>query len=102
MSETMLVVVAGILAVAWVPVGIYFFKSWKNRRSPLSLAICGLIGFPIYTNLSTALFMDSSSKWVCLVLVVANLVLWSNFMFCFYWQKKSFPDVRSRKPSEDN
>lgn len=100
MSEAALVVAAGVLALAWVPIGFYFLRSWKKRRSPLSLAICGLVAFPIYTNCSTALFLQSHPRWITGVLFIVNLVLLLNFLFCFYWQKKSFPE--DRKLSTDH
>ncbi len=94
MPETVLIIVAMVLGVAWVPVGFFFLSSWKARKSPLSLAICGLIAFPVYTNFSTALFIDSDPRWIACTLIVVNLILLLNFAFCFYWQKRSFPDRR--------
>lgn len=94
MPETALIIVAVILGVAWVPIGLFFLRSWKNRKSPLSLAICGLIAFPVYTNFSTALFLDGDQTWISGTLIAVNFILFMNFMFCFYWQKKSFPDRR--------
>jgi hypothetical protein len=94
MPETVLIIIALALGVAWVPVGYFFLSSWKARKSPLSLAIVGLIAFPVYTNFSTALFINSDPKWIACTLIVVNTVLLLNFWLCFYWQKRSFPDRR--------
>lgn len=97
-SEIALIVVSAIVGASWVPVGVYFWRSWKRRGSPLSLAICALIAFPIFTNLSSAIFLAGSTTQTIIALVVANLLLLMNFVVCFRWQKERFPNARSAPP----
>src|SRR3990172_12157880 len=43
-----LFVVALVIALAWVPVLIRFFRSWQARKNPISLAICILVTLAVY------------------------------------------------------
>lgn len=94
-NEIALIVVSAALAAAWIPVGVHFWKSWKHRGSPLSLAICAMVGFPVFTNISTTIFLTGSRTHTVLAMIGTNLLLLLNFMICFKWQKERFPDARS-------
>lgn len=85
-----------ILAGAWIPVAIYFWKAWKFRGSPLSLAICGLVGYPIFTNANSVIFLFQDQEVSVRLLVGANFLLLINFAICFKWQKDRFPEERSQ------
>ncbi len=89
-----IVVVAALLAIAWLPVGAHFWRSWRARGSPVSLAICGVVGFQIYLSSSTWLFMKNDPRWVATVMLLGNLLTLANFYLCFRWQRKRFPDAR--------
>jgi len=101
-NEIALVVVSAVLAAAWVPVGVHFWRSWKHRGSPLSLAICGLVGFPVFTNASTAIFLNGDEVQTVLAMVGTNFLLLLNFMICFKWQKQRFPDARTGPSTSTN
>lgn len=96
----LVVAVAAGLAVGWVPVGTHFWRAWRLRGAPLSLAICGLIALQIYSNASAWLFIQNDVRWVISVLSVGNLVILSNFYLCMRWQKTRFPDARKTPPDE--
>lgn len=102
MWTIVVVAITAILAVAWVPIGIHFWRAWKLRGAPLSLAICGLVGFQIYLNSGTWLFFQNDPRWVSGVVAVGNLAILLNFWLCFKWQKIRFPDERinTRAPSD--
>lgn len=91
----LVVAMTAALAAAWVPVGIYFWRSWRRRGAPLSLAICGLVGFQVYLNCGTWLFLKNDPRWVGSVIAIGNVLILSNFYLCFRWQKKRFPDART-------
>jgi hypothetical protein len=38
-------VAAIALAIAWLPIFMHFFRAWRGRRDPVSLAICLLVAF---------------------------------------------------------
>ena len=95
MWTSLVVAVTAFLAVAWIPVGIYFWRSWRRRGAPLSLAICGLVGFQVYLNGGTWLFLQNDQRWVGLMLALGDTLILSNFYLCFRWQRKRFPNARS-------
>lgn len=97
-NDIAIVVIAAILAASWVPVAVYFWRSWKHRGSPLSLAICALIAYPIFTNVSSAIFLTGNGQQTVLVMVATNTMLLLNFAICFKWQKQRFPEARTRVP----
>lgn len=95
-NDIAIVVISAILAAAWVPVAVHFWKSWKQRGSPLSLAICALIAYPVFTNVSSAIFLTGNGAQTVMVMIGTNLLLLLNFVVCFRWQKERFPEARSR------
>lgn len=94
--EVVLGVSAVLLALSWIPVGLFFWRSWRTRRSPLSLAICALVAYPVFTNVSTFAFLAGPSTSSVGGMIVANTVLLFNFLLCFHLQKK-FPDSRKHE-----
>lgn len=42
--------IALLLMVAWLPVMWRFFRQWRHRRNPISMAICLLVAFACYVN----------------------------------------------------
>lgn len=92
--ETAVILASVTLAAIWVPIGMYFFRSWQRRRSPLSLAIVGLVAYPVFTNLSVLAFLRNSPIKTVLVLFVANIALLLNFAFCFWLQRTAVIDER--------
>lgn len=96
-TEVVFTVISLLLALAWHVVAIFFWRSWKHRRSPLSLAICALTGYPIFTNASSVIFLHQDQLTTVILLVSANLLVLINFVVCFKWQKERFGELRSRK-----
>lgn len=87
-----------VLAIAWHFVAVYFWKSWRKRKSPLSLAICALTGYPIFINANSIIFLHQDRELSVALMVGANFILLVNFAICFKWQKRAFSDSRSRAP----
>lgn len=92
--EIILSVVSIVLAIAWHFVAVHFWKAWKLRKSPLSLAICALIGYPIFTNTSSMIFIYQDPRLSVGIMLLANAVLLINFWVCFRWQKERFQEER--------
>lgn len=96
------VTIVGILAaLGWVPVFRHFWKSWRARNNPISLAICGMVGFNIYLNSAIYLFMYNDPVWVAIVIGGVNIAILVNFYFSFRMAKKKFPDAISRGSGTD-
>lgn len=98
------IAIAGALvALGWFPVFRHFWKSWKIRGNPISLAICGLIGFMIYLNCAVYLFIQNDPLWTAIVVGAVNVIVLLNFYGCLRWAKKVFADERGpiKDPSAD-
>jgi len=93
----MLYVIASLaLAVAWIPLFLRFLRGWKNRKNPVSLAICATISFLIYVNVMTATVALKLGDWQTvriLNLFFDGLVV-VNFYVSFHWSNQRFPDAR--------
>jgi len=102
MWTTVVVAVTAVLAILWIPIGIHFWRAWRNRGAPLSLAICGLIAFQVYLNSGTWLFLNNDPLWVGTIIAIGNVLILFNFYFCFRWQGKRFRDdrINTRAPSD--
>lgn len=98
MHYVLVVAVSIVLAAAWVPVAIFFWRSWKRRRTPLSLAICGVVSYPIYTNVSAAVLMKNEPVWAFTSLAVINAAVLINFYLCYQSQRRTFPEMPSPVP----
>lgn len=90
-----LYLIAAIVAVAWLPVFLRFYWNWRQRRNPISLAICGSVGFFVYFNGALFIFTDAGLFWTEAVLVGLNALGCLHFYLSFWWAKRRFQDNRS-------
>lgn len=90
-----LTVVGAVVALAWLPIFLRFYWNWRQRRNPISLAICGAIGFFMYIDGAVTLFLSAGALWAISILVVLNALGCLNFYFMFWWARRRFPDSRS-------
>lgn len=93
----MLYIIASLaLAVAWAPLFKRFLRGWRNRKNPVSLAICALISLIMYTNVMTALLALDPGNWQTvrvLDLLFGGFVV-VNFYASFRWSNQRFPNAR--------
>lgn len=94
---TALSLVGLTLIAAWVPILLRFFRAWKQRHNPVSLAICGVVLLIIYMNV--LLIMVSSFKaslfGALLIGLGFNVIACFNIHIAFRWSEKKFHDQRS-------
>ena len=90
-----LYILAAAVAVAWIPVFLRFFWNWRQRRNPISLAICGTIAMFVYMNAALFIFVDAGLGWTLSVLVGLNALGCVHYYLSFWWAKRRFPDQRS-------
>jgi len=86
-------IVALVIALAWLPVLIKFFRSWRERTNPVSLAICVLVGSSIYLPVYAALLLPAS--WPLATFLAVDGLACSSFYAAFWWTRKRFHDSRS-------
>jgi membrane protein YdbS with pleckstrin-like domain len=86
-----LLVTSAILAVAWIPVLVRFFRNWRTRANPISLAICFLVAFSIY--LCFVPFLGPSNNdplLTALVIEGVNAVTCLFFYVSFGWARRKW------------
>jgi len=85
------------MVMAWVPILLRFVRSWRERRNPVSLAICGLIIYVQFLSLSVAWVVDGSVGLVGLLSVHGLLCSAAcvNFYAAFRRARHHFRERRS-------
>jgi hypothetical protein len=91
-------VVAIALSVLWAPHLVGFYRSWRDRRNPISLAIMFMILLILYTNAFAVLHLRwrvsaSAAGWVYGACSAAVAIY---FHLAKAWASKRFQD--SRRP----
>lgn len=98
-----LLCLSALLALAWLPILLQFFKNWRGRNNPISLAICFVVAFAIYLCFQPflAIFGSSADPAVtALSIQAANTVTCLFFHISFGWAKRKFgPEDRQTSSS---
>jgi hypothetical protein len=89
------------LAIAWIPLAWRFLRGWRNRKNPVSLAICAALCLFTYTNVLLALELNDGASWEFFAIAtrVFDVIVVVNFYVAFKWSAKRFPEARSH-PAE--
>ena len=89
-------IISLVLAVAWIPLIGRFLRGWRNRKNPVSMAICAMISFLIYVNVITALTLMGLGTWETTqsLSILFNAFVIINFYMSFHWSNQRFPDAR--------
>jgi O-antigen ligase len=87
--QTTLLILSTVLAMAWVPVLLRFFRNWRGRANPISLAICFLVAFAIY--ICYAPLTDTDPVTMAVVIEAVNLAVCVFFYVSFGWAEKRWP-----------
>lgn len=92
-----LLCLSSILALAWLPILIKFFRNWRGRANPISLAICFIIAFAIYICI-VPFFETQDPLVMALVVQIVNAVTCLFFHISFGWAKKRWtPDGQTTR-----
>lgn len=93
-------VVSIVLALAWLPLAGRFLRGWRNRKNPVSLAICAAVCLFAYTEILFALAINEQSSWQFYAVAthVFNAVVVGNFYLSFRWSERRFPEQRRGAP----
>jgi peptidoglycan biosynthesis protein MviN/MurJ (putative lipid II flippase) len=93
----MMFILAVITALAWVPIFLRFFRAWRERKNPISLSICMLIAFPVYSCLFAywTVYEVISDETIAAVMLGANIIACATFYLSFFLSRKRFNDTRN-------
>jgi hypothetical protein len=91
-----LMILSVVVALAWLPLLLRFFRGWRNRRNPVSLAICAALCLFTYTNVLFLLVLLDSTSWRFFAWAthVFEVIVLVNFYVAFKWSSIKFPDAR--------
>jgi hypothetical protein len=82
-----------VVALAWIPVLLRFFRSWRARGNPISLAICVMITRAIYVPVYLTTTLPLS--WPIATMVAIDVITCATFYTTIHYASKKFPDTRS-------
>lgn len=100
--EVILAAIGAVVALGWVPVFRHFWKAWRARSNPISLAICGLVGFMVYINCAVYILIHNDPLWTAAVVGAVNIAVLANFYLCMSWAHKLFPEIKTGKRLSDD
>lgn len=93
----------GILAVLmWLPLFIRFYRSFMQRRNPISLGVAGTIMLVMWTTIAG---FWAITRALDLAIVLFTSAVASTFVagfthFAFYWSDKNFKNTRGNTNAE--
>lgn len=89
-----------IVEAGWIPILAHFWKAYRHRGNPISLAIAALIGLLMVLDLSTLwIYGEVPPIIVATVGQILCLVICGYFHYAVRQSDSKFPD--SRKKGED-
>lgn len=93
---TAIVVLSCVLGLAWLPLAFRFYRGWKHRKNPVSLAIFAACLLFTYTNFLFALALTDQTTWRFFAIAshVFDGIVVLNFYVSFYWSDKKFESAR--------
>ena len=96
-----LTLISMAVSLLWIPVLLFFFKNWRGRKNPISLAICGVIFFVIYSDVLVLLSKVSCSDISLYIMQSTEVLTIFFFYVSFRWARWKFggdlgPEKRSK------
>jgi cytochrome c biogenesis factor len=83
--------VAVATALVWLPILLRFFRSWRERNNPISLAIFVLVLLAVYTPIYAAITI---SGWPCATILAIDGLLCVTFHVAFLVADRRFANAR--------
>lgn len=92
-----LLALSALLALGWLPILFKFFRNWRERNNPISLAICFAIAFTVYLCLIPFLGNVSDPVVTGLAIQGANAATCAFFHISFGWAKRRWAPGSDRE-----
>jgi uncharacterized membrane protein len=97
-----LLLVSIAVSLLWIPVLLFFFKNWRTRNNPISMAICGMVLFVIYSDAliwAAALLHSEVPFYVMQTAEICSIMF---FYLSLRWAKKRFGPSMGYPPRIDS
>lgn len=83
-----LLCLSAVLALAWLPILVKFFRNWRSRANPISLAICFIVAFACYICAIPFVGLGPDPIVTAVVIQAVNAVTCLFFHVAFGWARK--------------
>lgn len=85
------------IALFWLPITLRFYKAWRLRQNPISLAIAWLTMVVSYAHMIVGFDRAGGIPpiWILSLSVGLSATACANFYFAFFWAKKKFLSGRA-------
>jgi hypothetical protein len=86
-----------LATVAWLPVLAFFFRNFKTRNNPVSLAIGTLVALSMLYVGPVDYWLTSGTankEWVSLTFDILSVAVCIHFYLAIRWSRKRFQDTR--------
>jgi len=93
LAEIWALIIALGLTFAWIPILLRFFRSWRGRANPISLAICFLVGLAQYVPAYVAIAFPPS--WSTASILGMDGITCLAFHGAILWASRRFADTRN-------
>jgi hypothetical protein len=92
------IIIAAISILLWLPILGRFYRSWADRRNPVSLAICSAILLITWTSAADLWIVTDTVNPDIVVLVSTGFSAASSLYAhaAFYWAKRHFSNSRGK------
>ena len=98
--DVILTIIALIGAVCWLPLSWRFFKSWQDRKNPVSLAISSLALFQswgmVMSGWSITRGHSVDPRWAHAGYMFVSILVCILFFVAFRWSNTSFKEGRAK------
>lgn len=88
------------VSLLWIPVLLFFFRNWRERKNPISLAICSVLFFVIYSDALVWAGLLGQTKIPLYIMQATEVATIAFFYLAIRWAEKKFetrPDPRHPK-----
>lgn len=90
--EVLRLAASAAIALAWVPLLVRFYRAWRGRGNPISLAIALVVVMAAYAP--TWLAGGPGAPWSWSGLAVVDSLCCAFFYAALIWARQRFPDAR--------
>ena len=90
-----------VVAAGWLPIIAYFLRNYRDRRNPISLAMCGTFSVLIYSDVVATFWHGSVDRdWAALTVRGLELLSMILFYLSLHWAKR-FRSTRRPEPPQE-
>lgn len=84
------IIISMVVSTLWIPVLWFFFKNWRARKNPISLSICGVLFFVVYSDALVWVAKVSSSMMPLYIMQGTELLTIIFFYVSLRWARWKF------------